>query len=236
MLRLLAMTFGRPAMIDAKSCNTPLPSLIDDEYLSMDVEALQPIHTPSRMGLLIYSCKLFDILADILESFYTININVMTGPMSYRENMIVQAVGFNSRLDQFLNDLPVYMKPVQGGNASAKNHYTNLQQQVLYCRQVSIFGRPLERRTLTHGRYLYIRVLSLRPLILMLTKQATDDTVQASVSSLDDMVIKQSCALCVRTAHELIGTIHSHLDTSYRSSGWHAVYCMTSSRSLNLLD
>ena len=97
--------------------------------------------------------------------------------------------------------------------------------------------------TLAHqNRYLYIRILSLRPLLLVMTKRVTTGTVQGqaqpSVSSLDDMVFKHCYNLCVHTAHRLIETIHRYLDTTYRSSGWHAVYCTRSSTrfSSNLID
>lgn len=47
----------------------------------------------------------------------------------------------------------------------------------------------------------------------------------ASLSSLDEELIQRCCNLCVVTAHRLIETIHQHLDTAYKSSGWHTVYC-----------
>lgn len=79
-------------------------------------------------------------------------------------------------------------------------------------------------------RFLYTRLLSLRPLLLMATKRNPNDTthlsVPANLSSLDDDLVKSSCYLCINTAHHLIETIHQHLDTTYKSSGWHSVYCM----------
>ena len=129
------MTFGRPAMIN-KSCSTPVPSLIDDEYLSVELEASQPVHVPSRTGLLVYSCKLFDILADILESFYAANTRAPLEPDTRMKSMVSHALGYNRRLDEFLGNLPGYLKPTHTVPVSdaEKNHYTTLQQQVLYCR------------------------------------------------------------------------------------------------------
>jgi hypothetical protein len=31
--------------------------------------------------------------------------------------------------------------------------------------------------------------------------------------------------MCVTTAHSLVETIHQHLNTAYKSTGWHSVYC-----------
>jgi len=72
----------------------------------------------------------------------------------------------------------------------------------------------------------------LRPLLLMATKRYADDVPQtsssANLSSLDNDLIKRSCTLCIDTAHRLIETLYQHLDTMYRSSGWHSVYCRLS--------
>jgi hypothetical protein len=64
------MTFGRPTMI-SKQWNVQAPAMIDDEYLLMDGEGFQPTDVPSRMGLFVYSSKLFEILDEILSTFYT---------------------------------------------------------------------------------------------------------------------------------------------------------------------
>lgn len=44
-------------------------------------------------------------------------------------------------------------------------------------------------------------------------------------SSLDEEVIQRCCTLCAETASRLIETLHENLNTLYRSSGWHSVYC-----------
>lgn len=44
-------------------------------------------------------------------------------------------------------------------------------------------------------------------------------------SSLDSELIDRCCMFCVETAHSLIEAIHTHLNTLYKSSGWHSVYC-----------
>ena len=47
----------------------------------------------------------------------------------------------------------------------------------------------------------------------------------AAQSSLDEEVIQRCCTLCAETASRLIETLHENLNTLYRSSGWHSVYC-----------
>jgi hypothetical protein len=132
--RLLAMTFGRPVMI-ADSYNVPLPCLIDDEYLSRDSEASQPAHTPSRLGLFVFSCRLFEILADILGSFYAAESRSGLEAGACVQDMVMQVLNFNSRLDEFMASVPDDLQPVTAQcSTSEREHHMNLQQQVLYCR------------------------------------------------------------------------------------------------------
>jgi len=133
------MTFGRPTMI-TKSKNVPVPLLIDDEYLSAEDDGIQPPQIPSRMGLFVSTCSLFEILDDILCSFYVKD----TGFASPRHNetttriseMIAEALQFNRRLDTFIAGIPKYlqMKDNSRTTVSDRNTCVNLQQQILHCR------------------------------------------------------------------------------------------------------
>ena len=221
------MTFGRPVMVH-EAYTTPLPSMIDDEYLRTDGEGSQPTNVSSRMGLCVQSCRLFEILADILSSFYT--PKVRTGPQAdfNEQQMVSQVMSFSNRLDSFVESIPHYLKPASSPDMPAQPEHLTLQQQVLYCRYSSC--SILSRSFTDYLRFLYTRLLSLRPLLLMATRKAARDTLYPSreenLASLDDHLVQRCCFLCVETAHRLIETIHVHLDTTYRSSGWHSVYCM----------
>lgn len=78
-------------------------------------------------------------------------------------------------------------------------------------------------------RFLYIRLLSLRRLLMVTTKRGRRTSTHmlsgAAQSSLDEEVIQRCCTLCAETASRLIETLHENLNTLYRSSGWHSVYC-----------
>lgn len=100
--RLLAMTFGRPSMID-KSNSVPIPAVIDDEYLSDREEARQPPGIHSRLGLFVSSCKLFEILEDILELFYRDTGSQRPGSgVTQVAETVAPVLDFNRRLDNFL--------------------------------------------------------------------------------------------------------------------------------------
>ena len=133
------MTFGRPTMIYQPS-RVPVPELVDDGYLSTDGEGLQPSEIPSRMGLFVSTCGLFEILGDILSS---VNIKAL-GSVTPNDDetvtrlpeMIADALQFNRRLDTFSDSIPDYLqtKDISRTTISEKNTCVHLQQQVLYCR------------------------------------------------------------------------------------------------------
>lgn len=192
------MTFGRPPVISTSQ--VPLPALIDDENLKSGEKWSQPPDSLSYLSLFVFSCRLFDILKQVLDTFYTQDIRA--GPdLDKGGDMVTSALAFNRSLEDFHDSIPEWLKarvPTEIDRA-AKQNSLHLQQQVLYC------------------RFLYTRLLSLRPLLLLSRKRRVS-------ASLDEAVLSSYCTLCVDTARQLIETIYENLDTLYRSSGWHSVY------------
>lgn len=129
------MTFGRPVMV-GKPYSTPVPSLIDDEYLRVEGDGTQPLGVPSRLGLFVSSCKLFEILVDILSSFYAGSSSTTHESGPCVQDMVLDVLSFNRRLDSFITSIPDYLKTTRSLQIaiSERNSYINLQQQVLYCR------------------------------------------------------------------------------------------------------
>lgn len=64
------MTLGQPLMIMSNS--VPLPASIDEKYLCSEPgkEGKQPHGAPSNMGFFRATLELYDILEDILSTFY----------------------------------------------------------------------------------------------------------------------------------------------------------------------
>jgi hypothetical protein len=137
--RLTAMTFGRPTML-SNSWNVPIPLLIDDEYLSVQGEGVQPPDVPCRLGLFVSSCKLFEILHDILFSFYAkdpgMGLSKQLESDPGARDLLKDALDYNRRLDKFNDSIPEYLRTATSSHitVSEKNSCVNLQQQVLYCR------------------------------------------------------------------------------------------------------
>ncbi|RVX72599.1 hypothetical protein B0A52_03995 [Exophiala mesophila] len=210
--KLVSMTFGRPTMV-SKNWDVPLPALIDDEYLRSHGEGEQPSHIPSRLALLISSSKLFSILDEILNFFYAEHLGNDLEEKAEDEvrvrEMISKVLVLNRRLEEFADNVPDYVRGAILACRAPKEQNTSvqIQEQVLYC------------------RFLYTRVLLLRPLLLVATKRrSTVEPAALKPSSLDVDIVKSCCNLCIKTAQYLIECLHQHLDTTYRSSGWHSVY------------
>jgi hypothetical protein len=121
-----------------KSFTTLVPSMIDDEYLRTSGEGTQPSTKHTVMGLFVYSCGLFEILADILVSFYTPKRS--SNPISCGDGLLTQVLAFNTRLDRFCNGVPQSLKNDASNNSFAQEGDLSLQREVLHCRYVSLAG------------------------------------------------------------------------------------------------
>jgi hypothetical protein len=133
------MTFGRPAMIST-SWHVPLPSLIDDEYLSADGQGEQPQDRPSRLGLLIWSSKLFLILDEILLSFYAPHPQKSVDTMSEGDLNVQQIISdvmvLNRRIEEFFDSIPEYLRLETGSELVPEQQEVSvtIQKQILNCR------------------------------------------------------------------------------------------------------
>jgi hypothetical protein len=87
--RILSMTLGQPLMIGrAISESVPLPACIDEAYLSSDPgrEGVQPSNVPSNMEFFRLTLKLYNILEDILSTFYPSGVS---DQLTYRKDYCI---------------------------------------------------------------------------------------------------------------------------------------------------
>ena len=110
--------------------------MIDDEYLRMNGEGTQPSTKPTVMGLFVNSCGLFDILADILASFYTPKCSSNSTPSD--DGLLTQVLAFNTRLDRFCNSVPQRLRNDASNHSLPQEGDLPLQREVLHCRYVSL--------------------------------------------------------------------------------------------------
>ncbi|EWZ36404.1 hypothetical protein FOZG_10412 [Fusarium oxysporum Fo47] len=206
--RLICTTFGRPSMLPCRS-RVPLPITIDDEYLLEIGEGTQPPGSPCRLGLFVYTIRLLEILDEVLKSFYAQDAHEQVMDIDTQEKMplldLDEILRLNSQLDVFLDGLPDYLT-LQGTSTGSgvQQDNTLLQPRILYC------------------RFLYTRLLLLRPLTLPAEFSATIGS--SHHKSFDEAVVKEMTQECQETAHKLILVLHQGLGTVYRCSAWWSVY------------
>ncbi|QIX00436.1 hypothetical protein AMS68_005953 [Peltaster fructicola] len=195
--RVVAMVFGRPAA--TQKTDLPLPSMIDDEYLSEDIRGVQPREQLPKLGLFNYSCLLFDILEDILSTFYTGNtVTSERNAEDEAHSMVTAVIGFTKRIDNFVAKVPEWLLVEHDLHTDS---HVRLQQRVL------------------RSRILYVRLLSTRPLLMLATSRRL--LTKSRARALEDDVIRSCCVRCLGTAQDLISETHAHLMESHRSSAWH---------------
>ena len=135
----------------SNSWKVPVPLLIDDEYLSLHGEGGQPPNVPSRLGLFVSSCHLFEILHEILSNFYAEDTGAAASKSSdsdpHAGDILADVLKYNRLLDKFHESIPEYLRATTSSYiaVSEKNSCVNLQQQVLYCR----YSTSTESRSLT---------------------------------------------------------------------------------------
>lgn len=220
--RLLSMTFGRPSMIE-KQIDVPVPALVDDEFLRDRGTGVQSAGVPSRLGMFVSSSPLLELLEEILERFYRHGTSVKGQSGSPdTTDLVTPVLVLNRKLDDFAETIPEYLRVFdKGGTPGRTEDHVQLQQQVLFNRYVCCATVAPRKLTLP-TRFLYVRLLSLRPILLAATKRSSRPSTK---HSLDDDVIRSCCSRCVSTASQLVDGIHANIHTLYRSSGWHSVYC-----------
>lgn len=129
------MTFGRPAMI-TRSWDVPTPVLVDEEYLHRSNEPSQPPDVPSRLGLFVYSTKLYDILDKILTVFYNepVTAQAPTSSLTYIpiQDVLSNVLDYNRQLDVFHGSIPDYLR----FGLHSEHSGIQLQAQILTCRLV----------------------------------------------------------------------------------------------------
>lgn len=131
----------------------PFPSLIDDEYLSTQGEGEQPHGIPSRLGLCVWSSKLFLVLDDVLLRLYSPNQNsihvIADGEFNLQET-VSDVIALSRSLDEFFESIPAYLCiPCDPDSSNQRAGSVAIQQQVLYCRSDSCLLPSLRLLELT---------------------------------------------------------------------------------------
>jgi chromatin segregation and condensation protein Rec8/ScpA/Scc1 (kleisin family) len=101
------LALSKETPVPSKNTPVPIPEPIDDEYLCETGEGQQPQGLPSRLEFFVYAMKLLDIKA---KSRIAETQHLITGRKRYSAEELGASLDMVSDLDQFLEDLPIYLQ------------------------------------------------------------------------------------------------------------------------------
>ncbi|CCX33498.1 Similar to Uncharacterized transcriptional regulatory protein C3C7.04; acc. no. O14130 [Pyronema omphalodes CBS 100304] len=217
--RIVSMTFGRPSMISLHSQVT-LPLEVDDEHIQAESTICeQPEGRPSRISFFIQTLKLYDILGEILAYFYDSSGSKCSLSTNEKADDYYQSLlRLDRRLLDFQRELPPFLRlhPIDKNNCPYSHEYpfTTRQANVL------------------HARYLNIRILLFRPILINLIQEsphAFPDQGFSKQPPITTTLLEASLALkcsvsCVLAAQEAISLIDDNLLTGAVPAWWYYIF------------
>ncbi|KAI0813192.1 putative transcriptional regulatory protein [Xylaria sp. FL0064] len=202
--RLFTSVFGHKTMVGIDSA-VPLPSCIDDEYLSEQGVGTQPTGTPSVIEAIIVTIKILRVVEDAqrLKKHADRDIDLYE---------LTQVLQVNSRIDEIELGLPFHLK------AGTIETPTTPRDQVLRLQAEGVMTRIL-----------YARLDLLRPYVLSAARQSLRNSDEADSltqppSSLHSTIQTEISKTCVQAAMSAISTLHTNLRFKRRIFSCNAVF------------
>ncbi|KAH0361842.1 hypothetical protein KCU65_g8464, partial [Aureobasidium melanogenum] len=217
--RLAAATSGWPMMIQVEH-NIPMPVLGDAALSPEDRAFSGSVESLSDLSIFRYTCDLFNLVGDILTTLYCNNGALLPASTDtkWQSRILSQIMALNGRLEAYLHTLPENIRDFTEGHE--QNILQNTPQPMLLCQQA------------ISCRYLYTRILLLRPVLLLPLDHP--DVIEEGFIPPDDKLIMHAIDLCATASYRLIETLHSNLSSPFRVADWHVVY-MTFTAATSLL-
>jgi hypothetical protein len=205
----------------------PLPTEIDDEYLSSSYEGRQPADLPSRLAYFTHSLGL-SAIADKAQKLA--KKHTEQGSINYSAQELGTIVDIHTELDRYHEQLPAHLQLGSDYSGVNRSNCFQLQGNALRARldPTSSFGL----RLLTSCRIIYVKIWILRPVLLAEVRRATEtisshslpDKATAS-KELEQRLREDVGRLCVLAAHDVLEELHRSLSGVRRTSAWHALSC-----------
>ncbi|KAK6002159.1 hypothetical protein QM012_001797 [Aureobasidium pullulans] len=216
---IAAATSGWPMMIQSEH-NISLPILCDDALGPESEAASIPLESLSDLSIFRYTCELFSLVGDILTTLYCNNgaLLPLGTDTRWQSRMLSQIMALNGRLEGYLITLPDYIRDFIQGNAQNISQDT-LHPMLLYQQAISC-------------RYLYTRILLLRPVLLLPSDYPT--VIAEEFLPHDEKLVMHTIDLCATSSCRLIEILHNNLTSPFRVADWHVVY-MTFTAATSLL-
>lgn len=203
--KIVSMTFGRPLMV-VQDHVQEAPVYIDDEFITDTSINYPPIEKPSVLSFFSETVKLYDILAEILNIFYT-----DSGPDCV--DLLVSIFKFQERLYDFQDNIPNHIKFGHG-----------------------LLESPYQRQSIVlHIRYLHLKIMLYRPVLFPKNRdQVSNSGINRTELYMSSQ--RSISALCVDTAMELISIISRYrsADITLLPAIWYNVFYIYTAASVLL--
>jgi len=233
--RLLASIYGRPTTI-SRSSDVQLPSAVDREHTIEGVGGNASKQLIPGAPMFCLSIKLLDIFHEILETVYAgskrkVNDSFRSGPVD--EELLRKSLKLNHQLDQFLASTPERLGSFIANSSTNCDQACDLSlhEQALVTRLVPPalpdarlpFTTP---QALTAIRFLYARIMLLRPLTLVRDNcYPTRSFHLEPAFNLESNVLRECRSLCLRSSELLVLSVRRDENSPRRLADWHTVYC-----------
>jgi hypothetical protein len=217
----------------SRASDVRLPSDADRDYTIVDLDGSVSKEQIPGASMFCLSIKLLNIIYDILETVYLDFRSQTTDSSGPRDSdMLRKSLKLNHQFDQCLASMPDrlvnFITNPPSTNCDRACGF-DLHEQALVTRCVISFlpetppAQFARVQTLTIHRFLYARIMLLRPLTLI----AGNRTPQGSLD-LESTILRECCSSCLRSSELLVLSLRQDENSPRRLADWHAVYCMHS--------
>ncbi|KAH6721858.1 fungal-specific transcription factor domain-containing protein [Leptodontidium sp. MPI-SDFR-AT-0119] len=206
----VSMKFGRPPSIQASDAEAvPLPLAVDDQYINNQTTiSRQPTGRPSITAFFVHTIKLSRVIESVLKSLYN---NKRRFPQPTDSGMALS----KTEESNILSNVILHDGHLQSWWREAPAHLS--QESVI------TDGDIVQRqRNVLHIRYLQIRILIQRPLLLMVSRQPIEDDFYRAIA----IAGAQTCMLAAQQTVRMICDLYHR---GLLNSSWYNLYYMFTS-------
>jgi hypothetical protein len=225
--RLLASIYGRPPMI-SRASGVRLPSEVDRDYTAIDSDGAVLKERIPGASMFCLSVKLLNVFYEILETVYVEFEHQVADTSGPRDaELLGKSLRLNHQLDQWFLSMPdrlrCFVATPLNWNLGCK---FSIHEQALVTRLVNrslsealLLGISAQLHTLTIKRFLYTRIILLRPLTLIIGNRNPRGALD-----LGSTVLKECCSLCLLSSELLVHSLRQDKASPRRLADWHAIY------------
>ncbi|KAH7310131.1 fungal-specific transcription factor domain-containing protein [Rhexocercosporidium sp. MPI-PUGE-AT-0058] len=194
----LALTLGRPTGIPS-TFKVPLPSDLDDDYITEGGYIQQPVYVKSKTAFFIESVSFCSIMKEVINTLYSPpnGPNAGEGAKGCPSAGVEDALALDKKLVEWYHGLPEYLKTSAVDDVEEFEWLRNI-----------LLARFLNLRVLIHRPF-----ASLRPLPSALSQPT-------HLASLESRLRSISVSICRSAAIELVAVVCKNYNQGLRGSWW----------------